>query len=138
MPKWLTERNGVWQFVHRVPKQFARLDPRGVIKHSTRIEITKDPEGIRAGEIADEMKRDLEAYWQGLEEGKPQDARARYNESRRRARTYGFDYVNTPGLVSRKQLTAIDAWIAKQKEPGLTRREALRRLVEIGLKAKAK
>jgi hypothetical protein len=33
-------------------------------------------------------------------------------------------------------LSTIDAWISKQKEPDLTRPEAIRRLVEIGLKAK--
>ncbi len=33
-------------------------------------------------------------------------------------------------------LAAIDAWIAKQKEPDLKRPEAIRRLVEMGLKAK--
>jgi len=32
------------------------------------------------------------------------------------------------------QSAAIDGWIVKQKEPGLTRPEAIRRLVEIGLK----
>jgi hypothetical protein len=36
------------------------------------------------------------------------------------------------------QLGALDAWIAKQKEPSLTRPEAIRRLVELGLKAKHK
>jgi hypothetical protein len=35
-------------------------------------------------------------------------------------------------------LAALDAWIAKQKEPELTRPEAVRRLVELGLKAKGK
>jgi hypothetical protein len=34
------------------------------------------------------------------------------------------------------QSAAIDAWILKQKEPDLTRPEAIRRLVEFGLKAK--
>lgn len=34
------------------------------------------------------------------------------------------------------QFAAIDAWIIKQKEPDLSRPEAIRRLVEIGLKAK--
>jgi len=34
------------------------------------------------------------------------------------------------------QSAAIDAWMKKQKEPDLTRPEAIRRLVEIGLKAK--
>jgi len=37
-----------------------------------------------------------------------------------------------------QQSADIDAWIAKQKEPGLTRPEAVRRLVELGLKAKGK
>jgi hypothetical protein len=33
-------------------------------------------------------------------------------------------------------LSTIDAWISRQREPDLTRPEAIRRLVEIGLKAK--
>ena len=33
-------------------------------------------------------------------------------------------------------LAALDAWIAKQKDPDLSRPEAIRRLVELGLKAK--
>jgi hypothetical protein len=36
------------------------------------------------------------------------------------------------------QFAAIDAWITKQKEPGLTRPEAGRRLVELGLTVKIK
>jgi hypothetical protein len=35
------------------------------------------------------------------------------------------------------QSVAIEVWIAKQKEPGLTRPEAIRRLVELGLTVKA-
>ena len=33
-------------------------------------------------------------------------------------------------------LLDLDAWIAKQKEPDMSRPEAIRRLAEIGLKAK--
>jgi hypothetical protein len=33
-------------------------------------------------------------------------------------------------------LARVDAWIAKRKEPDLSRPEAIRRLVELGLKAK--
>ena len=33
-------------------------------------------------------------------------------------------------------LAALDDWIAKQKEPELSRPEAIRRLVELGLRAK--
>jgi hypothetical protein len=35
-----------------------------------------------------------------------------------------------------QQSADIDAWITKQKEPDLSRPEAIRRLVELGLKAK--
>jgi hypothetical protein len=33
-------------------------------------------------------------------------------------------------------LAALDLWISKQKEPDLSRPEAIRRLVELGLKTK--
>ena len=33
-------------------------------------------------------------------------------------------------------LSTLDAWIAKQRDPDLTRPEAIRRLVELGLKVK--
>jgi hypothetical protein len=35
-----------------------------------------------------------------------------------------------------EQSAAIDAWIGKQKEPDLSRPEAIRRLVELGLRVK--
>jgi hypothetical protein len=35
------------------------------------------------------------------------------------------------------RIASLDAWIANQKEPELTRPEAIRRLVDLGLKAKA-
>jgi len=74
VPDYLTRRNGFWQFVRRVPLEFAALDPRGVIKHSTKVEVLKDRRGTKAGKIADAMNRDLEAYWRGLSEGKAQEA----------------------------------------------------------------
>ena len=37
-----------------------------------------------------------------------------------------------------RTLAALDAWIAKQKDPVLSRPEAIRRLVAIGLKVKGK
>jgi len=35
-------------------------------------------------------------------------------------------------------LAEVDRWIKKQKEPDLTRPEAIRRLIEVGLTAKGK
>jgi hypothetical protein len=118
LPEYLTQRHGVWQFVHRVPQEFAHLDPRGVIKHSTHIEVIKDRRGTKAGKIADEMKRELEAYWKGLAEGNDKDATLRYEASRRRARTYGFDYVETPDLAQRATLERVER-LEKILEAGL-------------------
>ena len=41
-------------------------------------------------------------------------------------------------LWTEYEIECVDAWIAKQNDPGLTRPEAIRRLVELGLKAKGK
>ena len=108
MPDYLTRRNGFWQFVRRVPLEFAALDPRGVIKHSTKVEVLKDRRGTKAGKIADAMNRDLEAYWRGLSEGKAQEAADRYAEARRRARTLGFNYAETAELINRSILEVLE------------------------------
>lgn len=42
MPDFLTRRNGVWHFVRRVPAEFAAFDRRGIIKHSTRVQVSTD------------------------------------------------------------------------------------------------
>jgi hypothetical protein len=57
-------------------------------------------------------------------------------KSRGRPRSTGLG----TGILVRMhdQLDALDAWIAKQDDPKLTRPEAIRRLVELGLKAKGK
>lgn len=108
MPEYLTKRNGHWQFVRRVPLEFTTLDPRGVIKHSTKIAIRKDPRGNRAGKVADGMNRDLEAYWRGLVEGKAQEAADRYAEARRRVRVLGFDYAEVAEVATRPTLEVLE------------------------------
>ena len=44
-PEFLTRRNGTWHFVRRVPLEFAEVDPRGIVRHSTRIRIAHDRAG---------------------------------------------------------------------------------------------
>jgi hypothetical protein len=66
---------------------YAAFDPRGIIKHSTKVEVAKDPDGTKAGKVADAMNRELEGYWNGLYKGRAQDASARYAKARRLART---------------------------------------------------
>jgi hypothetical protein len=108
MTDHLTKRNGVWQFARRVPIEFSHLDTRGVVKHSTKVKVSKDIRGARAARVAEGMNRDLEAYWRGLVEGKAQEASDRYDEARRRARALGFDYTQTQELASRSTLEVLE------------------------------
>jgi hypothetical protein len=108
MPDYLTKRNGVWQFVRRVPLEYAALDRRGVIKHSTRIQVSKDRRGSKAGKIADAMNRAQTEYWITLSKGKPpREAAYRYNEAMRRARV-GSDYAETAELSNRLTLEVLE------------------------------
>jgi hypothetical protein len=54
------------------------------------------------------MNRELEAHWQGLFEGKAQEAQERYDEYRRRARTFGFDYAETAEIANRPTLEGLE------------------------------
>ncbi len=51
MPDFLTRRNGTWHFVRRVPIEFADVDRRGVVRHSTKIKIRNDRAGRRAARV---------------------------------------------------------------------------------------
>jgi hypothetical protein len=107
MPDYLTNRKGYWQFTRRVPLAYAALDKRGIIKHSTKVPVSKDRRGIKAGKVADAMNRELMAYWIGLSEGKPQEAADRYNEAKRSARLRS-DYVETAELPNRPTLKVLE------------------------------
>jgi hypothetical protein len=108
LPDYLTERHGFWQFVRRVPLEFAALDPRGVIKHSTKVKVAKDPRGTKAVTVANTMNRELETYWRALSEGNAQEAADRYNEARRSARTFGRDYPETAEPANRSKLEVLE------------------------------
>lgn len=108
MPDYLTDRNGVWHFVRRVPLDYAKLDTRGVIKHSTKIEVAKDKRGVKASKVAEVMNRELMAYWEGLRQGREKEAEERYAAARRRARTLGFDYAETAELTNRSAVEILE------------------------------
>lgn len=110
MPEYLTKRNGRWQFVRRVPLEFAALDTRGIVKHSTKVAVATDKRGTKAGRVADTLNGELEAYWRGLVEGRAQEAADRYTEARRRARAIGFDYAEHAELVGRPVAEIVDRY----------------------------
>src|SRR5258708_23179433 len=86
MPDFPTRRNNTWHFVRRVPTEFAHLDKRGVVKHSTRIKIADDRAGRPAATVADSLNLQLELFWKGLADGKPKKELLHYDKPRRSAR----------------------------------------------------
>ncbi len=106
--RFLTRRDGTWHFARRVPAEFAALDPRGVIKQSTKVKIVDDRNGIKAGAVADRMNEVLESYWRGLVEGKAAEAQRRYDEARRRARAMGLEYVPAAALAERPSAEVLE------------------------------
>src|SRR5258708_3498332 len=63
MPDFLTRRNGTWHFARRVPTEFAHLDRRGVVRHSTKIRIASDRAAVRASRVAEKFNSSLEKHW---------------------------------------------------------------------------
>jgi hypothetical protein len=123
MPDFLTRRNGTWHFVRRVPSEYAKLDPRGIIKHSTKVRTAHDRTGRRAARVANHLNEELELFWRGLVEGKSKSELARYDEARRRARELGFDYVENAQLIHlapERRLERLETLVAKgaANDPG--------------------
>jgi integrase len=85
-------RDGVWYLVRRVPKEYAALDRRGIVRISTEIAVAHDPKGIRAGPIVKQLDLELGAYWRGLVDGQSAEARIRFEAAAKRARALGLPY----------------------------------------------
>jgi integrase len=116
MSDFLTRRNGTWHFVRRVPVEFAELDSRGVIKHSTRIKIANDRAGRRAARVAEKFNEQLEVFWKGLSDGKPRGTLNSYELARYRARALGFEYIEFDRLLQQPpeaRLERLEALVAK-------------------------
>jgi integrase len=135
MPDFLTRRNGSWHFARRVPTEFAHLDRRGVVRHSTKIRIASDRAAVRASRVAERFNSSLEQYWQSLADRDTVEGGNSYNEARRRARLLGFDYVENAQLVSAptaERLERLETLVAKDLVNDKEAREAV-----LGLKKKS-
>lgn len=107
-PKYLTDRDGFWHFARRVPTKLVPFDPRGVIKHSTGIAVDVDPDGVRAGKIAEEFNSDLEAAWRALAGGAQLDLQGRYAAARARARLLGLTYQSSEEIAAGQLANIVD------------------------------
>jgi hypothetical protein len=86
MANYCIKRDGIWRFVRRVPKDYAALDKRRIIQHSTGISVAEDPRGIRAKKVANELNFDLETYWRNLSNGQSEQAVRDYEAAKYAAR----------------------------------------------------
>jgi integrase len=86
MADHLVKRGGVWRFCRRVPKEYAALDPRGIVQQSTKVKVTADPRGAQAKRVADAMNDALEAYWRSLADSDHAQALRDYESARNAAR----------------------------------------------------
>ena len=93
MSSFLTKRDGWWHFARRVPATLADRDTRVIVRQSTKVRVSDDPRGVKAGRVADRFNDDLETYWRGLARNEDLDARTRYEDARRRAKAFGFEYL---------------------------------------------
>lgn len=93
------KRDGTWYLVRRVPKEFAELDRRVLVRMSTDIPIVDDPRGIRAKEVVARLNTELEAYWRGVRDGQSGEARLRFEAALQRARSLGLVYQTNAELA---------------------------------------
>jgi hypothetical protein len=86
MANYCVKRDGLWRFVRRVPKEYAVLDKRRIVQHSTGVRVADDPRGIRARKIADNLNGALETHWRSLVDGESAEAVQDYEAARQAAR----------------------------------------------------
>lgn len=93
------KRAGIWYLIRRVPKQFEALDRRGLVRLSTNIAVADDPRGTHALRVVRQLDGELEAYWRGLSDGRDGEARRRFDEAQRRARSLNLTYRTNQELA---------------------------------------
>lgn len=116
MSDFLTRRGATWHFVRRVPIEFAELDPRGIVRHSTKVKIADDRTGRRAARVALSLNEELERFWKSLAKGQSGETLGGYDELRRRARSLGYDYIPNGELIAlpmERRLERLEALVAK-------------------------
>lgn len=92
-------RGGVWYLIRRVPREFAHLDRRGLVRISTNIAVPADPRGVHAAKMVGQLNTELEAYWRGMRDGQSAEARIRFEAAQKRARTLGLPYQTAGELA---------------------------------------
>src|SRR5688572_13197477 len=93
-------RDGIWYLVHRVPKQYEKLDRRRPVRLTTDIAVVDDPRAVHAGPVVRRLDTELHAYWRGLKDGQSGEARIRFEAAQARARQLGLNYATSNELAN--------------------------------------
>ena len=88
----------MWYLVRRVPKEFAALDRRVIVRMSTEIAVASDPRAVHAKKVVAQLSDQLEAYWRGLRDGQSAEARQRFDAAQKRAKALGLPYSTAAEL----------------------------------------
>ncbi|MVA17912.1 tyrosine-type recombinase/integrase [Agrobacterium vitis] len=89
----ITQRDGIFYYVRRVPIALAHLDERGIVRLSLRTDSW-----VAAVNAAVDAERNLEALWAALAKGESQSAWDRYKAAISRAQLEGFVYRSAAEL----------------------------------------
>ena len=93
-------RNGIWYLIRKVPKKYLDVEKRTLIYLSTNIAVAHDPKGIRAKSAVEELNSGLEAYWELLQNGRENDATARFEAVQKRARSLQVPYQTNAEIAA--------------------------------------
>jgi site-specific recombinase XerD len=91
----IRRRGGRWHFFKRVPKRYAHLDRRDLV----RVALHTDSE-TEARRKAVAVEAELIAYWEALAGGRDDDAARRYEAARALAAARGFEYRPSAEIVA--------------------------------------
>ncbi|CAN7373319.1 integrase [Mesorhizobium amorphae] len=76
------------------------LDRRGLVRISTGVAVADDPRGVRARSAVQALGAELETYWRNLKEGPSGEARQRFANATKRARSLGLAYRTNEELAA--------------------------------------
>lgn len=92
-------RGGIWYLVRRVPKAYAHLDERRVVKLTTGIRVVNDPRGIRATRVVAQLSESLDEDWAAMVAGRDPDLHRRFERAQRMVMNRGLSYIPAEKLA---------------------------------------
>lgn len=103
MTNYLTQRNGIYYFMRRVPEHVAHLESKQFIRSSLKTRDKK--EAIRQSSIWNDY---IEEYWQSLLVNNRVDSQTAYKLAVKQAKLHGFTYKSATDISNEPLSSVID------------------------------